>query len=354
MWDGAVAGDRFVQEVLGQRRVLTGGDDPASVVAGVDVDQDVQVEPDAFGRAAQLGDIPAPHLGGSVGKELGFDLGRVGGLGASFSGLAGGCSDPVHARQGAPVPALVQLADPHLPDRKISVTNGIQHAQDGRPLSWAQRLGRRPALGLRYRWASHRRWPQPAVVAGPSTTGQCARRPGRHPGLPQAVERHGHDLLGGVEVPVLSESISKSSCAFPMMSNAVRVWVSWAVKRTFWARNRATSPRSLADPFELRVDVGAPPSPVRAPASRAEVHSLIWEWYSPSLRSTAPFSPRGADSYSATTANLYAAVNERLTGRGAGSGTTASVTASPVSSADELLRITFSLQSCPTVDGRVR
>jgi len=122
MWDGAVAGDRFVQEVLGQRRVLTGGDDPAWVVAGVDVDQDVQVEPDALGRAAQLGDIPAPHLRGNVGKELGFDLGRVGGLGASFSGLPCGCSDPVHARQGAPVPALVQLADPRPIERSALPT----------------------------------------------------------------------------------------------------------------------------------------------------------------------------------------------------------------------------------------
>src|ERR1035437_4596672 len=92
--------------------------------------------------------------------------------------------------------------------------------------------------------------------------------------------------------------------AFPMMSNAVRVWVSWAVRRTFWARNRATSPRSLADPFVPRVDPRAPPSLDSAPASRARAHSLMWEWYSPSRRSTAPFSPRGADSYSATTANL--------------------------------------------------
>src|SRR5664280_1690830 len=122
MWDGAVAGDRFVQEVLGQRRVLTGGDDPAWVVAGVDVDQDVQVEPDALGRAAQLGDIPAPHLRGNVGKEFGFDLGRVGGLGASFSGLPCGCSDPVHARQKAPVPALVQLADPRPIERSALPT----------------------------------------------------------------------------------------------------------------------------------------------------------------------------------------------------------------------------------------
>ena len=55
--------------------------------------------------------------------------------------------------------------------------------------------------------------------------GERARRPGRHRGLPQAVERHGHDLLGAVEVPVLG-GISMSTGAFPMMSNAVRVWVS--------------------------------------------------------------------------------------------------------------------------------
>jgi len=39
-----------------------------------------------------------------------------------------------------------------------------------------------------------------------------------------------------------------------------------------------TGYRSLADPFELRVDLRAPPSPVSAPASRAAVHSLICEW----------------------------------------------------------------------------
>ena len=77
---------------------------------------------------------------------------------------------------------------------------------------------------------------------------------------------------------MLSESISKSSCAFPMMSNAIRVWVSWAVRRTFWARNRSTSP--LVDPFEAVDDLRASPSPETAPASRAAVHSLMWEWYS--------------------------------------------------------------------------
>src|SRR5664280_3853630 len=46
--------------------------------------------------------------------------------------------------------------------------------------------------------------------------------------------------------------------------------------------------------------------------------------------------------------NRYAAVNVRLTGRGAGSGATTAGMSSPVCSADELLLITFSLQSCPT------
>ena len=153
---------------------------------------------------------------------------------------------------------------------------------------------------------------------------------------------------------VLSESISKSTCALPMMSNAVRVWASWAVSRTFWASSRPISPRSLADPFEPAADLRASASPARAPTSRARVHSLMREWCHPSRRSTADFSPCGAAAYSPTTASLYAAANERLVGRGAGSGAicwgigAVSGTASPVSSADELLLITFSFQSCPT------
>src|SRR5665647_2114734 len=59
----------------------------------------------------------------------------------------------------------------------------------------------------------------------------------------------------------------------------------------------------------------------RVSASRAIVHSRIWDWYKPSRRSTAALLPRGAASYSATTRARYAAVNERRTGRAAGSGT---------------------------------
>ena len=49
--------------------------------------------------------------------------------------------------------------------------------------------------------------------------------------------------------------------------------------------------------------------PASVPASRARRHSITWLEYSPSRRSTAPFSPAGAASYSATTSSLYCAVN---------------------------------------------
>jgi hypothetical protein len=51
--DLAVAGDGFVDEVAGEDGVFGGGEDPARVVAGVDVDQDVQVVPDAFDWSAE-------------------------------------------------------------------------------------------------------------------------------------------------------------------------------------------------------------------------------------------------------------------------------------------------------------
>ena len=47
--DGAVAGDRLVEEGLGEHGVLPGGHDPPGGEPGVDVDQDPQVEPDPAG-----------------------------------------------------------------------------------------------------------------------------------------------------------------------------------------------------------------------------------------------------------------------------------------------------------------
>ena len=86
--DGAVTGDRLVQEVLGQQGVLPGGDDPAGVVAGVDVDQDVEVEPDVFDGSAQLRYIPGPDGVRGVGDQFRFDGGGMGGLRSAFADLA--------------------------------------------------------------------------------------------------------------------------------------------------------------------------------------------------------------------------------------------------------------------------
>ena len=53
------------------------GDEPAHGVAGVDVEDDVEVEPGPFVGAGEFGDVPGPHLVRSVGHQLGFDVGGV-------------------------------------------------------------------------------------------------------------------------------------------------------------------------------------------------------------------------------------------------------------------------------------
>ncbi len=61
----------------------------------------------------------------------------------------------------------------------------------------------------------------------------------------------------------------------------------------------------VADPWAARCGRrGAAVSPW-ATASRARVHSWIWDWYRPSRRNTAALLPCGAASYSATTLARY-------------------------------------------------
>src|SRR4051812_37134216 len=102
-----------------------------------------------------------------------------------------------------------------------------------------------------------------------------------------------------------------------MMSSAVRVFVSSASSFALRARSRSNSTAS-ADFFGCFTGRREPVTPARAPASRARVHSITCEEYRPSRRRTAPFSPFGAFSYSATIASLYSALNDRRDGRGDG------------------------------------
>ena len=59
---GAVAFNCLSDELFCQLGTFVLRDDPGRVVSGVDIDQHVQVKPDALRRSAELGDIPGPHL----------------------------------------------------------------------------------------------------------------------------------------------------------------------------------------------------------------------------------------------------------------------------------------------------
>src|SRR6202011_537949 len=157
------------------------------------------------------------------------------------------------------------------------------------------------------------------IMGGPGDPGQRTGFLGGYLGVPQFGERGGHDVVGGSSHSALSESSSKSACAFPMMSSANLVLVRSA--SSFALRRRSFSNSTCSADFLGGFDdvTGSGPLVVRVPASRARAHSMIWEEYRPSRRRIAPFSPLGALSYSVTIASLYSGLNTRRDGRGAGS-----------------------------------
>ena len=104
-----------------------------------------------------------------------------------------------------------------------------------------------------------------------------------------------------------------------MMSSAIRVFFSSDVNVSFCRRSFSNSTCSAVFFARFTGVVDSTGPPVKAPASRARAHSMIWEEYKPSRRRIAPFCPFGAFSYSATMASLYSGVNARRVGRGAGS-----------------------------------
>jgi hypothetical protein len=106
---------------------------------------------------------------------------------------------------------------------------------------------------------------------------------------------------------------------FPMMPSANRVFARSDYNFSFRRRSFSNSFSSADILARVAGAADAAGSPDRTPASRALVHSTIWEEYRPSRRRIAPFSPLGAFSYSATVASLYAGVNTSRVGRGAGS-----------------------------------
>ncbi|MFD8706686.1 hypothetical protein ACFV1W_29485 [Kitasatospora sp. NPDC059648] len=132
-----------------------------------------------------------------------------------------------------------------------------------------------------------------------------------------ARERLVHDGIGGVPQSALSEIISKSADAFPRTSSAALFRASSFSSRSTCRRSFSFS-TSAADYFGRAGLVRRSTRFSNAPASRAARHSVTWEWYRRSRRRTAPFSPSGAASYSATIRSLYSGLNVLRFGRGDG------------------------------------
>lgn len=101
-------GDGVAQQALGQVGPLRSGQHPAGHVAAVDVDDHVEVVIGPLLGPEQLGDVPAEHLVGLGGHQLGLLGGRMGGLATALPHLAVGPQDAVHRRDRAQVDALVE------------------------------------------------------------------------------------------------------------------------------------------------------------------------------------------------------------------------------------------------------
>ncbi len=107
-------------EVLGLLARLGGGHVPGHHVTGKDVQDDVEVEVLAAFWSLELGYVPAPAHIGSVGHQLGFDLGRVRGLTAAFFDLAVGAQDPIEARHAGDIGPLVEQGEVDLVGRAVN------------------------------------------------------------------------------------------------------------------------------------------------------------------------------------------------------------------------------------------
>lgn len=122
-------GDGVGQEPLGQYGGLVGGEHPPDDVAGVDVDDAVQVEVGPLRGPVELRDVPGPHLVGGFSDQLRFHAGRMRRLGAAFADLATGAQQPVHRRDRAQVHALIQQDRVDLRGRQVDEALLVEHTE---------------------------------------------------------------------------------------------------------------------------------------------------------------------------------------------------------------------------------
>ncbi len=176
----ALLGDGVGQQPLGQVLGLAGGQHPPDGVAGVDVDDGVQVVVGPLHRPGQFRDVPRPALVRGVRDQLGFHPRRVGGLPAPFGHPAVGLAqDPVHRGGRAQVAALVEQHRVHLARGQVDEPLRVQHVEDLGPLARRQRPRLRRRLRARRGPGRGRGLAVVAVVGGPRASHRRARRP--HP-----------------------------------------------------------------------------------------------------------------------------------------------------------------------------
>src|SRR4030088_2068727 len=269
----AITVDGVVEEVFRYGRVFDCGDQPSSDIAGINVEDDVTFVPGSFRGSFQCGDVPGPHLAGAVGHQLGPDPGRVASETAAFADLVGGAGDPVHRGDRAPIAAFVELTGPHLADRQVPVGRAGQHLEHPGSFGGVEGLrwwcaGQPGAVHQSFRV-------EMTIMSSPGYPGQRARCRHGHIRGTQFGERGSYDVFGGSSFSALSESSTKSACAFPMISSAIRVFLRSATSSVFWRRSFSNSTPSAVflTRFTGVADSTAPP--VRAPASRARVHSMM-------------------------------------------------------------------------------
>src|SRR5215216_3419025 len=231
----------------------------------------------------------------------------MGALSAPVAALPLGTQQPVHGRDRGKVAPVVQQPGPDLRGGQVAEPWFVQHAQDLLAFGRAERVRwARPRPGRRARAGSA------SPVVGRAWLAEQHTGPLGVDQRRQLGEGRLDHLLDRGSESALSESCSKSACAFPTISNAARVRASSASSR--WLRRRTRS-SSTCSGVRLRARP-CPARPASAPASRARRHSTMWEVYRPSRRSNAPLSPGSVSrSYSARIASLYSGLNLRRRGR---------------------------------------
>src|SRR3546814_6317808 len=136
---------------------------PGHDVAGVDIEDHVELEPGPLVWAAELGDVPGPHLVRSGGHQLGLDRGGSAGLTASFPNLVLSPKEPVHGADRAQVGAFIEERRPALRWGLVAEPLAVDRvAARGRVVGFKGTVGSGSGLG----WAVQ-------VVSGSCRGGGC-------------------------------------------------------------------------------------------------------------------------------------------------------------------------------------